>query len=77
MSKLYKLTKGTVSVIRKDRAGVEEAKANGYALDGECDEQYNVIDARPEFLDETIRNAVKAEMPKRGRPAKASESDGE
>lgn len=73
MSKLYKLTKGTISVIRYDKKGVDEEISNGYALDGECDEKYEIINARPEFLDETIKDAIKDEMPKRGRPAKAQE----
>jgi hypothetical protein len=32
---LYKLTKGSVSVIRRDQAGIDEAKAQGFILDGE------------------------------------------
>jgi hypothetical protein len=33
--KLFKLTKGSVSVIRRDQAGIDEAKAQGFTLDGE------------------------------------------
>lgn len=44
---LYKLTKGTVSVIRNSKAAVDEAISNGYKLDGECNERYEIIDADP------------------------------
>jgi hypothetical protein len=49
--RLFKLTKETVSVIRKDREGVEGAQADGYALDGEVNEAYEVINAHPSFKD--------------------------
>ena len=44
---LYKLTKGPLSVIRTTKAAVDEAIADGYKLDGECNERYEIIDADP------------------------------
>jgi len=71
---LYKLTKGTVSVIRVNREGVRQAEADGYKLDGEVNEAYEVINPYPRF-DEP--EPAKAEEPKRrGRPSKV-EGDGE
>jgi len=64
---LYKLTKGTVSVIRNSKAAVDEAVANGYKLDGECNETYDIIDADP------FRERVQQ---KHNRPAKV-EGDGD
>ena len=64
---LYKLTKGTVSVIRNSKAAVDEEIANGYKLDGECNERYEIIDADP------FRERVQQ---KHSRPAKV-ESDGD
>jgi hypothetical protein len=55
---MYKLTKGSVSIIRQDEAGVKEAEANGYKLDGECNEAYEIINPKP------------FEIPKRGKPSK-------
>lgn len=39
---LYKLTRGTVSTIRKDAVGVLEAQNAGYILQGECDQDGNI-----------------------------------
>ena len=44
---LYKLTKGTISVIRTTKDSVDEAIADGYKLDGEVNERYEIIDADP------------------------------
>lgn len=46
----YKLHKGSVSLIRTDLAGVEEAEKAGFVMLGSCDEKYNIINpnARPE-----------------------------
>lgn len=44
---LYKLTRGAVSVIRTCEEDVKEAIAYGYVLDGQVDENYNVINQRP------------------------------
>jgi len=60
---MYKLTKGSVSIIRKDEAGVKEAEARGYKLDGECNEAYEVTNPRP------------FEAPKRGKSSKAEIED--
>lgn len=76
MSKLYKLTKGTVSVIRKDRAGVQEAIATGYSLDGECNEAYEIVNPSPIFEDHEPAVREPSEPKRRGRPSKV-ESDGE
>lgn len=49
---LYKLTRGTVSVIRSDKAGVQEAIARGYAMDGEViedDGAYRIVNPSPIF----------------------------
>jgi hypothetical protein len=43
----YKLTKGSVAVIRQDSAGVKQAETAGYILDGECDEEGNLLPPRP------------------------------
>lgn len=45
MSKLYKLTKNSISLIRKDAEGVREALEKGFVFMGECDGEGNVIDA--------------------------------
>ena len=71
---LYKLTKGTVSVIRVNHADVKQAEADGYKLDGEVNEAYEVVNPYPRFDD--IEPAKADEPKKRGRPAKV-ESDGE
>lgn len=64
---LYKLTKGTISVIRTDKASVAEAVKDGYRLDGEVNEAYEVVNPVPFFGAET---ETKEEAPKkRGRPA--------
>lgn len=46
---LYKLTKGSVSCIRTDAAGVAEAEADGFVLEGKCGGDYVVTEpgARP------------------------------
>jgi hypothetical protein len=41
MGKLYKLTRGSVSVIRTDKASVEEAQKSGFSLVGEVREVNN------------------------------------
>lgn len=46
---LYKLTKGTISKLREDAAGVKELQAEGYVLDGECDADGNVFTAAVVF----------------------------
>lgn len=46
---LYKLTKGSLSRIRKNKAGIDELKEDGYTLDGEVNEKYEIIDANPVF----------------------------
>jgi hypothetical protein len=58
--KLWKLTKGTVSLIRDNEADVIEAQQDGFILQGECDRGGNIIDAqgtpftegKPEEVDE-------------------------
>ena len=64
---LYKLTKGTLSIIRTNKASVYDAEADGYKLDGEVNEAYEVINPSP-FDEHASR--------KNSRPAKV-ESDGE
>jgi hypothetical protein len=39
---MHLLTKGSLSKIRNDAAGVKELKAQGFALAGECDEEGNL-----------------------------------
>ena len=68
---LYKLTKGTVSVIRNSKAAVDEAIANGYKLDGECNERYEIIDADPFKEPEPEHKHKKYSSPAKG------ESDGD
>lgn len=46
---LYKLTLGTLSRIRKTKKEIDELLAEGYTLDGEVNEKYEVIDANPVF----------------------------
>jgi hypothetical protein len=43
----YKLTKGSISVIRKDAAGIKQAEAAGFILDGECDDEGTLLPPRP------------------------------
>ena len=56
----FKLTKGTVSVIRTTKEGVQEALASGYAMDGEVTEEngvYRVINPAPIFEAEEGKTA--------------------
>lgn len=39
----YRLTKGTVSIIRQDADGIKEAEASGFVLDGTCDQDGNIL----------------------------------
>lgn len=57
---MYKLTKGSVSVLRKDAAGVKEAEARGFILDGECDDEGKLLPPRP----------IEADPPKKAKAAK-------
>jgi len=56
----YRLTRGSVSIIRKDAAGVKEAEAKGFILDGECDADGKLLPPRP----------VEADQPKKAKVAK-------
>lgn len=56
----YRLTRGSVSIIRKDAAGVKEAEAKGFILDGECDDEGKLLPPRP----------VEADQPKKAKAAK-------
>jgi len=44
---MYKLTKGAVSRIRKTKAEAKELMKDGYTMDGEVNEKYEIIDANP------------------------------
>lgn len=46
---MYKLTKGTLSRVREDQNGVQELLDKGYKLDGEVNDNYEVINANPVF----------------------------
>ncbi len=46
---LYKLTLGTLSRIRKTKKEIDELVEQGYTLDGEVNDKYEVIDANPVF----------------------------
>ncbi len=46
---LYKLTLGTLSRIRKTKKEIDELLAEGYTLDGEVNDKYEVINANPVF----------------------------
>ena len=46
---LYKLTLGTLSRIRKTKKEIDELIEQGYTLDGEVNDKYEVIDANPVF----------------------------
>ena len=46
---LYKLTLGTLSRIRKTKKETDELIEQGYTLDGEVNDKYEVIDANPVF----------------------------
>ncbi|MEI8095886.1 MAG: hypothetical protein WCG80_16875 [Spirochaetales bacterium] len=63
---LYKLTQDTTSVIRTDAAGVKEAEAAGFVLEGECDESYTVTKpgSRPGGKPEAKTAEKPAEAPK-------------
>ncbi|MEL7555666.1 MAG: hypothetical protein AAGU26_05775 [bacterium] len=56
----YRLTRGSVSVIRRNAAGVKEAEASGFILDGECDDEGKLLPPRP----------VEADQPKKAKAAK-------
>lgn len=56
----YKLTKGSVSIIRRDAAGVKEAEAKGFILDGECDADGILLPPRP----------IETDPPKKAKAAK-------
>lgn len=58
----YLLTKESVSVIRKDAAGVKEAEAAGFALIGECDAAGNLTKpgAAPEIIEKPGATKKKA-----------------
>jgi hypothetical protein len=44
---MYKLTKGAVSRIRKTKAEARELIKDGYTMDGEVNENYEIINAHP------------------------------
>ena len=46
---IYNLTKGTLARIRKTIKEIDELIEQGYTLDGEVNEKYEVIDANPVF----------------------------
>lgn len=48
---MYKLTKGSVSVLRKDAAGIKQAEADGFKLEGECDAEGTLLPPRPVDVD--------------------------
>lgn len=61
--KKYMLTKGTVSKIRTDKAGVEELAAAGFSRVGEVEERdgaYVVVSPVMEFADDAAEKARKA-----------------
>lgn len=49
---LYKLTKGTLSLIRKTKEDCKDLMAKGFELIGEVDEDYNLIDNRVDQIKE-------------------------
>ena len=51
---MYKLTKGPLSRIRKDKAGVDELLEQGYKLDGEVDKTYQVVNPFPKFEEDPL-----------------------
>lgn len=69
--KQYKLTKGTISRIRTNKAGVDELLKEGYSLDGEVVQEgnsYRVVSSSVVFDDDekakaakTAREALEAE----------------
>jgi len=46
---LYKLTKGTLSRIRKDLKGIKDLEKDGYKFIGEVDKDYNIINIKRPF----------------------------
>lgn len=44
---MYKVTKGNLSMILKSKADIDLAIKDGFMLDGEVNEQYEVINAKP------------------------------
>lgn len=64
--KLWKLTKATVSLLRSDKAGVLEAQKAGFVLQGECDQDGNIIDAQgTPFTDEQPKQASQPKKAKK------------
>ena len=57
--KLYKLTKDTLSRIRFDEAGVKQLLKEGYKIDGEVNEKYEVIDKYPTFSKPVVKRKKK------------------
>ena len=46
---LYKRTKGTLSRIRKTKKEIDELIEQGYTLDGECNDKYEITNPSPTF----------------------------
>lgn len=57
----YLLSKGAVSIVRENAAGVAEAEALGFVCQGSCDESYKIIDpmARPAPVVKAAKKAAK------------------
>jgi hypothetical protein len=65
---LYKLTKGTLSRIRTSRDECEKLIEDGYKLDGEVDNKYNVINPNPIFEEKSEVDQLKEKLISLGYP---------
>ncbi len=71
---LYKLTKGSVSVIRRSKEGIREAEDQGYVLEGEVYEAnggYELVTEKAEIVEPKRKGRARAES------IDQAESDGE
>jgi len=46
---MYKLKRGSISIIRNTKRDIDEAVKEGYMLEGECDKDYNITNKNPTF----------------------------
>ena len=73
----YRLTKNTLTIVRRDPAGIKEAQADGFVLEGQSDADGNLISASVVVEVPAEDQAGIKEAPvKRGRPARDEEAQG-
>lgn len=60
--KIYKLTKGTLSRIRSKQEDINALIDDGYKLDGQVNDKYEIINDRPEFKAIDPLDELRAEL---------------